>query len=140
MQQAVFDFEEASRWADSEPQWIGQDRGRCLLLLSVVKNSAQALERWCRYIDSPASWPRDWDAAQLRDDAITGYLYLVDDDRSEWCGFVSACEMSDLDPQAVRESIMSRLSATGLGMLRLVLEMSRLSDADTEVSAESFGG
>lgn len=137
MQQACFDWDEAERWSESEPTWVSPERGRCMLLLSVIKNSAQALERWCRYIDTPGSWTRECDLSLLREDAITGYLYLMDNDPSEWCGFVSACAVNDLDPDAVRDSIMRRMSRAGIGMLRFVIEMmgGRSVDLDAEIAA-----
>ncbi len=84
--------------------------GAKVLLLAIVRQAVCTLEDWSRRFDTFDRGPRRFQ--QFRRDARTAYRYLISNSTEPVTSFLSVCELTGADPDAVREHALKNLSAT----------------------------
>lgn len=86
---------------DIVPERIERRGGPKVLLLSIIRQAVVTLEDWWRRHGSFEGSPRAFE--QLRRNARIAYQYVMNDAADSVTSFRSACEITDADPEAIRE-------------------------------------
>ena len=100
---------------EDEASRVDRRGGPRLLLLAIVKNAVSTLEEWSRRRHGFHGRPYEFTA--LRRNSQAAYRYLTSDDRGLVTSFLSVCDETGADSEAIREQVFRRLDESAIKAL-----------------------